>query len=148
MSIIDGVEHVHRLFDTRNRYAVVYDAAQQSKRLAHKYHDQFSYSVALSWILSGQKPEWLTLVTRSSESVYQRTATRIESDYFELIDDNELTQAVHRSLAESRKAQLSNHEDLVYCYDAITDEFRKARVRILTRIIWYRIERELNRSDV
>lgn len=135
MSITDGQETFEKLAAQTNRYAAVYMIAKEARKRAEQCNNLISHSEALSWVLTGEKPKKLVLAEKRGQSMipqsYFRTA--VHNELVE-IEDDEVRQALALSLKLTRKNQ-----NLVYVYNQIQDEPRRARVRILTRMIWDKI---------
>lgn len=132
MSITEGQETFERLAAQTNRYAAVYMIAKEARKRAEQCNNLIDHSEALSWVLTGEKPKKLVLAEKRGQSIVSQSyfKTAVRNELVE-IEDDEVRQAVAFSLKLTRKNQ-----NLVYVYNKIQDEPRRARVRILTRMIW------------
>lgn len=147
-----------------NPFAAVIYISQLARRLAESIDYHILDSQALSWAITGVKPEPVKVPT----SV--RLSMKLPIDeVLQLVDDVEVKDAVIMSLQHSinnylsctsntlynsdkvvpystdfmSKFILNNELDmswLIFCYGCIDDEPRKSRVRILVRLIWNRYE--------
>lgn len=104
--------------------------ASLARSLANKYDNRILHSEALTWILTGERPN----IIDDDGNIKQKCASLsyLDDILFE-VDDDEVCKCVRCSIAESNRSQ-----NLVYMYNNITDEPRKARVRVLCRMIWYK----------
>ena len=93
--------------------------------MANEYEDQILHSEAITHALHGTKPKLKHIVKWESEAAEIR-------DIFCSIEDKDICDAVYDSFYASREAH-----NLVYRYNGIRDEYKKARVRILTKMLWY-----------
>lgn len=114
----------------------IYDAinhvATQARKHMKECREDNKYvldSKALTWAVTGEKP---TLLDNDS-IIHNRYIEKIDYmyDMFCCIEDKEICSAVEDSYYSSLKL---NH--LIYVYNSILDEPRKARVRVLTRMVW------------
>ena len=114
-------------------YAAISVVVKEARRLAKKYNYIILDSEAISWVVTGRKPitldKYLNVVrTRKPPEI------AFIDDILSGVDDNDVCKCVRQSVKDSLEA---NH--LIYVYTDIPDEGRQARVRILTRIIWYNL---------
>lgn len=111
-------------------YAAVNLIASEARKLATQYDNKILHSEAIDWYLTGNKPKILNdkykLYTSSN---YVRSYV---DEVLSYVDDIGVCESVRHSISASRS---SNH--LIYVYKDVSDDFRQARVRVLTRIIWY-----------
>ena len=87
-------------------------------------------SEALAWLITGVEPNKVKR-WRNGELRRERRAATYAKDRLLYVDDKEVRSAVEKTLLESSKV-----EHLIYFYNNLQDESRKARVRILSNIIW------------
>jgi len=127
MSFKDDSDFRKKLENSDNRYGIVKDIGCQARRLAEEYENNIFHSEAISHILMGTKPENKYYFSDEYE------ATQIK-EMFCYIDDVSVKNAVYDSFYASKQ-----HSNLIYLYNDITDNPRKARVRILTRRLWYEL---------
>lgn len=130
MSIIDNKSFQKYIekYDSDKFYAVAV-IGRMASNLVRKYNGVILPSEAISWIFTGERPEILNKYKR-----YQLTYqfTTFEDDVLELVEDEEIKDCVIESMQKSIENQ-----NLTYCYKDVEDTSYKARIRILTRIIWY-----------
>lgn len=126
MTMVDDLE----LFNTfaemcGNRYVatryMINSARKLSKQLP-RYHIE---SKLIRWVLLGETPD---LPIRMSDDI----ETQYIVDLLEYVSDEEVKECVIDSYRRSVLCY-----NLTYQYDSIDDEYRQARVRILTRMAWY-----------
>ena len=92
-------------------------------------------SKALLWIVTGIEPP-AVIAWRDNQA---RKADRVESyvqDRIYYIEDTEIRTAVEYSIEQSK---LAKH--LIYRYKSISDPYKKARVRILCKMIWDELQK-------
>lgn len=113
-----------------NSYAAVNYIAKQAKKLASDNDNKILYSEAITWLLTGDKPKVLDIILAREQKAH------IHTDYIDdllsLVDNPLICQSVRQSIKASK---LCNH--LIYFYTHLSDDNDKARVRILTRMVWY-----------
>lgn len=114
-------------------YAAVNYISKAARRKMKQHNNIILESEAISWVLTGEEPR-----ARKCKSLYDISH---DLPYLEeilcYVDDEDVCESVRESYKES----LGAHH-LIYCYHNNLDEFRKSRVRILTRMIWYNIQQE------
>lgn len=99
-----------------------------ARSLANKYDNRILHSEALTWILTGERPD---IIDGHGNIKQIRHRISYLDDILCEVDDEEVCEAVRQSISQSNYQQ-----NLVYLYNNITDDPRKARVRILCRMIW------------
>lgn len=117
--------------DVGNIYEAIRIVTDRANVLLYKYAPDLTSSQAISWALTGIKPANLEQL-RQQRKLRERFASK-EYQVLSLVDDKDVKHSVSRSLQQSRK-----HKSLIYKYASNLTEYQKARVRILTNIIWYR----------
>lgn len=125
MALKDDYKFRKFLETQTNPYKIVLDVARSAKKLAMEYEDIILHSEAITHELQGTKPILKKMDRWESE------ATEIR-DMFCSIEDTEICEAVYDSFYASKEAH-----NLKYIYNSITDMYRQARVRILTKMLWY-----------
>lgn len=68
----------------------------------------------------------------SDDLIIDEYESRYIKEMFAYIDDKDIKDAVYDSFYDSKK-----NKNLIFIYNDIDDESRRARVRILTRILWF-----------
>lgn len=116
-----------------NVYRAVYELGQAASKLVKKCNNKISNSEGISWLLNGNKPEY------EHRRTYSDTKRAIIEEYIdtnlELVDDKQICTCVRSSVWDSL-----NHRYLLYNYNGVEEESRRARIRILTKLIWYEIK--------
>lgn len=113
-----------------NRYVATTFVSKQAKILAEKYQNVISYSEALTWIISGKAPK---IISNYKYILKQREKGPLilADSMLSNIQDEKIKQSVLESIKRSNKV---GH--LIYFYKDVYDKYRRARIRILTNIIW------------
>ena len=104
--------------------------AKLARSLANKYDNRILHSEALTWILTGERPD---IIDDNGNIKHIRRNISYLDDILCEVDDEEVCKAVRQSISQS-----NHQQNLVYLYNTITDNPRQARVRILCRMIWYK----------
>ena len=138
MSILDGQQMFEELSERTNRYAAVYMIAKEARRRAEKCNNLISHAEALSWVLTGTKPETLVRAEMRGQSMSDNSNIQDFIDsYISLVDDREVAEAARDSINQTIR-----EANLVYMYSKIQDEPRRSRVRIITRMLWDQISKQ------
>ena len=127
MSIGDDRNFRQQLEKSDNPYRVVRDIGKQARALSEEYNNSIFHSEAITHILQGSKPSNKYYFSDEYEAVFIK-------EMFCYIDDIEVKNAVYDSFYASKF-----RHNLIYLYNDITEEPRRARVRILTRRLWYEL---------
>lgn len=138
MSLTD-LDKFHKLeHKLGSPYAAVNYISSEARKLASKYDNVILHSEAIDWVITGEKPKIISGVGKLSTKL-----NYVKSYIDEIlcyVDDASVCESVRYSIDASRS---SNH--LIYVYKDVPDESRQARVRVLTRMIWYNLD--LNRRS-
>lgn len=110
-----------------NIYDIVQKVQREARELASQYNDKILHSEAITHIMRGTVPEHRCYFSDEYEAKEIR-------EMFCYIDDVEVQNAVYDSFYESKK-----RNNLYYIYNGITDAGRRARVRVLTRMLWHQL---------
>lgn len=119
-------------------HAAVMYVVRAARKLAAKYDYIILDSEAISWVLTGERPKVVNKYIQCLDSRKTSDIAYID-DILSGVDDEEVCNCVKESIKESRS---SNH--LIYLYKGVLDDCKKARIRILTRIIWYNLHNYIN----
>jgi len=121
------------LSENENIFEAINIWSNDSEKLKAKYQNRLSSNEALSAILNGNLPDNLDrrIMVRDSEKRY---ADRYIQEALTQIDDYDIKVSVSQSMSCSRS---ENHLVFVYL-DSLT-EAQKARVRVISRLIWYNL---------
>lgn len=112
-----------------NVYECVNYVAKEARELANSSEVSLTESRAITWVLSGDPPED---VTQPAPILEKRAKLMCIDDMLWTVDDPQVRAAVTRSAFRSWR-----EHHLLYEYLDVPDEPRKARIRVLTRMIWY-----------
>lgn len=116
-----------------NVYKAVYELGQAAAKRVKDCNNKISNAEGISWVLNGHKPDY------EHRRAYWDTKKAIIEEYIatnlELIDDKKICKCVRSSVWNSL-----NHRYLLYDYKGVDDESSRARIRILTKLIWYEIK--------
>ena len=123
MSFSKDREFRRQLEASPNPYNEIRKIAAQARALANDYDNEVSHSQALTHALHGTKP-------MMKEQYHSEREAEIIRDFFCSIEDKEVCNAVYDSYYEGKAKR-----NLVYVYNDISDESRKARVRILVKML-------------
>lgn len=113
-------------------YAAVDYVAKTARKLMKEVEYPIQESEAISWVLTGEKPE-----AKGRKRSSFDWPINIVDDILSGVDDKEVCSSVRESYQESMKVH-----HLIYCYHTELDDARKARVRILLNMVWYNIQQE------
>lgn len=119
-----------------DRFAAVMYISKIARRRMIRVNNCIHESDALSWITTGVEPE-IVKHWREFKKV-DHVALYIE-DRLCYIEDAAVRNAVRDSISESQSIY-----HLIYTYNNIQDENKKARVRILCNMIWDEVEKLKN----
>ena len=101
--------------------------ASEARKLRFSLDYDITESQALAWVLSGVTPEHHKIPIKDLEY-----STSLEDRLLTYIDKPEIKKSVKLSIEDTEI-----HHHLIYRYTEDLNESEKARVRILTRVIWY-----------
>ena len=127
MSLQDDFEFRKALEYSSNQYGILKSVQHQARELSEKYDNKILHSEAITHVIHDTLPD----IGYIYEDEYEARQIR---ELFCYIDDKAITDAVYDSYYESK----SRHK-LTFIYNSIADEGMKSRVRVLTRILWYKI---------
>lgn len=115
-----------------NRYQAVQYIQKQSRKLLEYTDNRITDSEAITWVLTGEKPDY------ESRKTFNEITAKYEYAYVDeilcYIDDKQVCESIRLSISKSKKSK-----NLVYRYTKGLDESKKSRVRVVTRIIWYNL---------
>ena len=115
-----------------NKYVALQALMEQAKKLVVQYDYVLLDSEAISWVLTGERPKILDEYERiQTQKQYRKYAD--VSDFVSDVDDKAVRDSVIASIQATRKAR-----HLIYLYKQQLTAGQQARVRILTRMFWYR----------
>ena len=115
-----------------NRYLAVNFIANNARYLANNTNNVILHSEAVSWSILGDKPK----ILNKYKSIFNNRdyLESLISTTTQYIDNNYIKQSVRQSIYTSNQ-----RHHLVYAYHNKLDDNDRIRVRILTKIIWYKL---------
>lgn len=114
-------------------YAAAMYAAKKSRILFDKYKGITTYGEALRCAIADEEPENLEIRLKKAKEISERRELTIVDDILSSVDDKNIKDAVYNSYRLS-----INAHHLEYDYKDIEDENVRARIRILTRMCFYK----------
>lgn len=126
MSIVNN----SRLAEIENKlgfYPSITFIASEARKLRFSLDYDITESQALAWVLSGVTPERHKIPIKDLEY-----SVSLEDRLLKYIDKPSIKKSVKMSVEDTEI-----HHHLIYRYTADLNDSEKARVRILTRVIWY-----------
>ena len=118
-----------------SKFAAIVYVSKVARHRAKSVNNCITESQAISWVITGVEPPHVQEYLK-----WKELRKRADIDYAEdrllYVDDVEVREATRKTILESREA---GH--LIYSYNDILSEPRKARVRILSNIIWDEMKR-------
>ena len=116
------------LNNSTNLYSDIMSVVKSSKQLSGKC--RMLQSEAISSIISGAASH----AEYDTSELIDEYESKYIKELFSYIDDKQIKDSVYDSFYESKRCK-----NLIYVYNDIDDEPRRARVRILTRKLWYEL---------
>ena len=118
-----------------SKFAAIVYVSKLARHRAMSVNNCITESQAISWVITGVKP------LRVDEYMHEKELReKADLDYAEdrllSVEDLQVRQAVHDTIIASKEI---GH--LIYSYSQVYDESRKARVRILSNMIWSEMKR-------
>lgn len=113
-----------------SKFAAIMYVSKLARRRMKAVDNCIPESKALLWIVTGIEPPAVAEWRDAKAHRVDRIESYVE-DRINYIDDIDVRKAVARSIEQSKQA---NH--LIYRYQGVPDTCRRARVRILCRMIW------------
>ena len=118
-----------KLSNSSSIYSDVMSISNQARELSKRSGESILHSEAISMVLKGDTSKIVF-----DDDVIDEYESKYIKEMFMYIDDKEIKDAVYDSFYDSKK-----NRNLIYVYNEITDENRKSRVRILTRMLWFNL---------
>ncbi len=119
------------------QFSTVYEGvmwvAVEARKKANQTGNLLLHSEAIDWVLTGKEPEVIKILQDKKKQRKSFTRAYLE-EILSYVDDKEVCRSVKDSIYESKKC---NH--LIYIYKDVQDDSRRARIRVLTRMIWYHL---------
>ena len=112
-----------------NEYQACMYIGKRARYLASKYENVPLNSECISWVLHNIPPD---IIQEFKKIVYQRTSkAALISEITSLCCDTDVLTAISDTIYYSMK-----RKNLIYIYNKIQDEGKRARIRILSRMVW------------
>lgn len=118
-----------RLESSPNKYQFLREVMNSARKLSADYNNKILHSEAITHIVQGTKPD-----IQYIERYQDEYESRYMKETFCYIDDKQICDAVYDSFYESKK-----QKNLIFLYNNIEDLDRQARVRVITRMLWYKL---------
>lgn len=118
-----------------NRYVATMYLADATRTILDRYNNQLLESEAIAWLLTGVRPPHLQEKPKPRPRRNWRKAW--VTDRLSEVLDVEVKQAVLETVRRSKRVHR-----LEFCYKDVSDESRRTRIRILSRIIWTATQQE------
>lgn len=125
MSLGDDFDFRRNLEYSSDQYNLVKQLQSKARKMAESYDNRIFHSEAITHVVHDTIPD-IGYVYEDEYEAYQM------KEMFCYIDDKSVCDAVYDSFYESKAKN-----KLQYVYNDIIDENVRARVRILTRQLWY-----------
>lgn len=114
-----------------NKYAATRYVAKEARKLAEEYDNVISHAEALTWVLTGEIPKDILSYYQDMVKLKRHRSLSAAYELIEYVLDEDIKESVVESYIRSLRA---GH--LIYYYHGVYDEYKQARVRILTRMVW------------
>lgn len=129
MGFGDDIYFRKKLEQSDNVYSEVVRVMRSAREIATLCDGKILHSEAITHVVNGTEPAHVFVSDFRDE--YEAYHIR---ELFCYIDDKEVCDAVYDSFYVSKKKR-----NLTYIYNHIKDDSRKTRVRVLTRILWFKL---------
>jgi hypothetical protein len=113
-----------------SKFAAINYVSLVARRRRASVDNCISESQALAWVVTGVEPKDIQLYREAKKLAKQRADMYIE-DRLCYIEDVAVKDAVRITIQESREKR-----HLIYNYNNILDDCTKARVRIISNMVW------------
>lgn len=110
-----------------NRYDACMYVAKEARRRASCCKDSVLDSESIAWVLTGKRHKLSISTKKKLEKWYNN-----QYDILNYVENKDIRKSVTRSLGISKTVK-----HLVYAYEKSLKDEDKARVRVLTNILWY-----------
>lgn len=107
---------------TANKFMIAMEIAKQSRQICMDMPHRIEMSSAINCVANG--------ITPNPDDYVDHRMDKVE-DYLCGVSDNEVANAVMKSYSKSLE-----FNNLVYVYDEVRDSNRRAKVRIIMRMLW------------
>lgn len=127
MPLNDSFERIYKKCG-KNPYRTSNYIAHQARLLAEEYDNEISHSEAIAYVVSGNMPDTSNIASTYTNkyNLPDKVASMVSDIY-----ESDIRNAVKQSLDQS----IESHR-LMIDYCNITDDGKKARIRILTKMLF------------
>lgn len=129
MSFKDDESFRKKLETVSNIYAEINNIVKSARILSAGYDNKILHSEAITHAIHGTEPDRQYIENFRNE--YEAYQIR---ELFCYIDDKEICNAVYDSFYASK-----SRKNLIFIYNGIDSSDKQARVRVLTRMLWYKL---------
>lgn len=131
MSLANDYKLTNYIRHCDNSYSVVNNIAQIAREKSSQAPVHILESEALTWAIQNVEPENIKECRTNEYYMFTPYQQQYIKDELYYISDNEIRTAVRHSLIKSKK-----YHYLIYVYNNIDNADKKARVRVITRMIY------------
>lgn len=128
MSFSNDNKFRRQLESSSNIYAELRRLMQSTRQLSAKYDNKILHSEAISHIV---QDNFSDIPHVEYQNEYEASFIK---ETFCYIDDKEVCNAVYDSFYESKKKK-----KLIFTYNSIQEPDRQSRIRVLTRMLYYKL---------
>lgn len=114
-------------------YQAVNHIAAQARKLAESHNNVILHSEAINWVITGVKPDILEQVDKLPDK--PNFFRSYVDEALAYVSDGPVRRSAKSSIFASKSAR-----HLIYIYRDVSDPHRRARVRVLTRMVWYNLK--------
>lgn len=129
MSLKDDEQFRRKLETVSNNYYEIKKVMNAARKMSNRYDNKILHSEAITHVIHETEPDRYYI-----ENFRDEYESHFIKDMFCYIDDKEICNAVYDSFYESKKKKRIN-----FLYNKIENTDRQARVRVLTRMLWYKL---------
>ncbi len=128
MSLKDDAVFLDQMNQSSSVFEMVFNVSQQARKLAEDSGNVLTHKEALTYAARGIK------VDMEQFSAVNDFETKYINEQFCYIDDHDIKKSVMESFRKSKKSK-----SLRFVYIGITSKSKMARVRVLTRMLYYKL---------
>lgn len=129
MSFNDDKKFRMLLESSANPYAVVKDIMNSARIISDRFDNKILHSEAITHAVHKTEP-----AVNYVENVKNEYESRQIKELFCYIDDKKLCDAVYDSFYASKYKK-----KLIFIYNGIDNSDKQAHIRVLTRMLWYKL---------
>lgn len=129
---IAGAERYEKLLGSK--FAAAMYVADKGRRYAEAHDNYVLHSEGVVYALTGKVPE---SAKKYEEGRYKPRNQTDALDRVKYIDDREVRDAVYATIRDSKE-----NSHLIYNYNGCIDLAKRARIRVVSNIVWDQLIRE------